>query len=130
VSLTEIDLKYDNCNVPDEWRDFAPGGTPCEFCPQQPCPDKLVDPYATRRILTHGSKHPECPKDMDWRKSNTVKRYNAMRDAINAQQRPMFYSLCNWGHANVQIWANETGQSWRHSGDIGGKSPAQFRSDS
>jgi alpha-galactosidase len=61
---------------------------------------------------------------MDWRQSNTVKRYNAMRDAINAQGRPMLYSLCNWGHANVQIWANETAQSWRHSGDISGKSTA------
>jgi alpha-galactosidase len=41
-----------------------------------------------------------------------------MRDAILAQNRTMLYSLCQWGAANVQTWGNETGSSWRHSGDI------------
>jgi len=41
-----------------------------------------------------------------------------MRDALLAQNRTILYSLCEWGHANVQTWGNQTGSSWRHSGDI------------
>lgn len=41
-----------------------------------------------------------------------------MRDALLAQSRPMLYSLCQWGEAGVQQWGNQTGSSWRMSGDI------------
>jgi alpha-galactosidase len=41
-----------------------------------------------------------------------------MRDALLAQNRTILYSLCEWGNANVQTWGNQTGSSWRHSGDI------------
>jgi len=41
-----------------------------------------------------------------------------MRDALVAQNRPILYSLCEWGEANVQTWGNKTAQSWRSTGDI------------
>lgn len=41
-----------------------------------------------------------------------------MRDALLKQDRTILYSLCEWGTANVQTWGNQTGSSWRHSGDI------------
>lgn len=44
-----------------------------------------------------------------------------MRDAIIKTGRPMLYSLCEWGEANVQTWGNQTAQSWRSTGDISGK---------
>jgi alpha-galactosidase len=59
-----------------------------------------------------------CPPDYDYTHSNTYKRFEIMRDAILAQSRPMLYSLCEWGEAGVQQWGNQTGSSWRMSGDI------------
>lgn len=43
-----------------------------------------------------------------------------MRDALRAHEgeSSILYSLCNWGHAHVERWGNETGQSWRMWGDI------------
>jgi alpha-galactosidase len=64
-----------------------------------------------------------CDKNYDWSKSKTAGRYNAMRDAIIKTERPMLYSLCEWGEANVQTWGNQTAQSWRSTGDIQGNLP-------
>ncbi|KAI8849494.1 glycoside hydrolase superfamily [Chytridium lagenaria] len=33
-------------------------------------------------------------------RAGTIKRYSAMRDALNSTGRPMVFSLCNWGFAN------------------------------
>lgn len=41
-----------------------------------------------------------------------------MRDALEAQNRTILYSLCEWGQADVTEWGNATGNSWRMSGDI------------
>jgi len=41
-----------------------------------------------------------------------------MRDALLAQNRTILYSLCEWGQADVETWGNETGNSWRVTGDI------------
>jgi alpha-galactosidase len=41
-----------------------------------------------------------------------------MRDALLAQNRTILYSLCEWGQADVEVWGNATGNSWRISGDI------------
>jgi len=43
-----------------------------------------------------------------------------MRDALLAQNRTILYSLCEWGHGEVWNWGNETGNSWRTTGDITG----------
>lgn len=41
-----------------------------------------------------------------------------MRDALLAQNRPILYSLCEWGTADVITWGNETAHSWRTTNDI------------
>jgi len=45
-------------------------------------------------------------------------RYEAMWKAINATQRPILYSLCNWGQDMTHTWAPTMSNSWRMSGDI------------
>lgn len=49
----------------------------------------------------------------------SVDRYTAMRDALLATNRPIFYSLCNWGEQDSWRWASSVGNSWRTTGDIG-----------
>lgn len=41
-----------------------------------------------------------------------------MRDAVAKSERPMLFSLCQWGQANVNTWGNATAQSWRTTRDI------------
>eukprot|EP01084_Bolivina_argentea_P286209 490954_1 len=48
-------------------------------------------------------------------------RYNTMRDALNATGRQIFFSMCSWGGDNVDYWGNNTGNSWRTTGDISDK---------
>ena len=45
-------------------------------------------------------------------------RYPAMRDALIATGRPIFYSICNWGEEETWKWAPNTGNSWRTTFDI------------
>ncbi|CAB9519571.1 Probable alpha-galactosidase B [Seminavis robusta] len=46
------------------------------------------------------------------------KRYEAMRDALNATGRPIFFSMCEWGALDPATWATPIGNSWRTTGDI------------
>jgi alpha-galactosidase len=41
-----------------------------------------------------------------------------MQNALNNITRPILYSLCNGGQANIQDWAGLVGQSWRATDDI------------
>lgn len=41
-----------------------------------------------------------------------------MRDALEAQNRTIEYSICVWGYEGVEEWGNQTGNSWRISTDI------------
>ncbi|KAJ5398244.1 hypothetical protein N7509_006357 [Penicillium cosmopolitanum] len=97
-------LKYDNCGVPSNWTDkytdCVPDGS--GSFPNGTCPD-LDNP---------------APKGYDWTSSKTFTRYTMMRDALLGANRTIFYSLCDWGQADVNTWGNETGNSWRMSGDI------------
>ncbi|MEV7181362.1 NPCBM/NEW2 domain-containing protein [Kitasatospora sp. NPDC093679] len=45
-------------------------------------------------------------------------RYKAMGDALKATGRPILYSICEWGSSRPWTWAQETGNSWRTTGDI------------
>ena len=45
-------------------------------------------------------------------------RYTAMRDALAATGRDIFYSLCNWGEEDSWRWAPSIGNSWRTTFDI------------
>ena len=54
--------------------------------------------------------------------NNNVKpeiRYPVMRDALNKTNRPIFFSMCEWGQDDPATWAPAVGNSWRTTGDIG-----------
>ncbi|EKM54559.1 glycoside hydrolase family 27 protein [Phanerochaete carnosa HHB-10118-sp] len=57
------------------------------------------------------------PQDNDWYDSNSAIRYRQMTAALAAQSRPVQFSLCIWGDANVWQWGSRVGHSWRMSGD-------------
>lgn len=104
------DLKYDNCGVPTNWTDqytaCVPDSTNSQTYPNGTCPD-LENP---------------APEGYDWSTSKTAYRYEKMRDALLSVNSTILYSLCEWGQADVNQWGNETGSSWRMSGDITRKS--------
>jgi alpha-galactosidase len=50
--------------------------------------------------------------------SKPEKRYPVMRDALLKQNRPIFYSMCEWGVDDPATWAKPVGNSWRTTGDI------------
>jgi alpha-galactosidase len=101
TDVLELDLKYDDCNVPHGLRDT------CDFC---------LTPNATCHPAPHQPKI--CDGDFDGSKSNSNLRFSKMRDALQKQNRPILYSLCNQGKAGVQNWGPGTGQSWRATDDI------------
>lgn len=104
----EVDYwKYDNCYVPENWWDTYDACVPDTW--QQP------GPYPNG---TCPANDDPAPEGYDFNTSNTAERYRIMRDALAAQNRTILYSLCNWGGAAVWGWGNETGSSWRMSGDI------------
>ncbi len=41
-----------------------------------------------------------------------------MRDALAKQKHEILLSICIWGTADIYSWGNDTGVSWRMSGDI------------
>ncbi|KAI0150188.1 glycoside hydrolase family 27 protein [Xylariaceae sp. FL1272] len=84
-------LKYDNCNVPSNWTDE------CQACTFD-IDDQ--DNYANGTCVDDNNY---CPEGYDYTQSNTSTRYAIMRDALQAQNRTIL---------------NETGNSWRMSGDI------------
>ncbi|KAL8897764.1 MAG: hypothetical protein Q9207_007038 [Kuettlingeria erythrocarpa] len=48
----------------------------------------------------------------------TFDRYNTMSLALNRTERPIFYSMCNWGKDYPWNWAQTMANSWRISGDV------------
>ncbi len=103
-------LKLDNCNVyPLNWTDqFI-------YCTQ----DRSDINLTANGTCTQQLDPDLAPAGYDWRSSNTYERFTRMRDALAAQKREIALSLCIWGYADVYDWGNETGISWRMSGDIG-----------
>jgi alpha-galactosidase len=51
-------------------------------------------------------------------KRNAEEAYATMRDALKAAGRPIVFSLCEWGTAKPWLWAADTGNLWRTTGDI------------
>ncbi|PWI71730.1 glycoside hydrolase family 27 protein [Purpureocillium lilacinum] len=99
-------LKYDNCNVPDDWKDQY------VFCH----PDHV-------KTNSNGTCTPEttenlAPEGYDWRTSKSFERFNRMKDALAKQDHEILYSMCIWGTADIFSWGNDTGVNWRMSGDI------------
>ncbi|RJE25968.1 hypothetical protein PHISCL_01653 [Aspergillus sclerotialis] len=99
-------LKYDNCGIPKNWTDkytyCVPGISDTDKYPNGTCPD-------------NGNP---APDGYDWTTSNTFKRFRKMRDALQSVDRPILYSLCEWGEADVNQWGKMIGASWRMSSDI------------
>ncbi|PPQ76390.1 hypothetical protein CVT26_015379 [Gymnopilus dilepis] len=86
-------LKYDNCYVPANWTD-APVG--------------IFISYISLRLSVHVST---------FSNSNSSIRYRQMTAALDGVSRPIQFSLCIWGDANVWEWGAKVGHSWRISGD-------------
>lgn len=108
--LIDIDLKYDNCNIPKAWYDeyrWWPenwnGGPPIE--------DQTAGGDSESNAVP-------APSGYDWATSKTFDRYKTMSDALIATKRTIQFSQCAWGHARVDEWGNTTGHSWRMWGDI------------
>jgi len=51
-------------------------------------------------------------------KRNAEEAYSTMRDALRATGRPIVFSMCEWGTAKPWLWAQDTGNLWRSTGDI------------
>jgi alpha-galactosidase len=51
-------------------------------------------------------------------KANAEWAYATMRDALKAAGRPIVFSMCEWGTAKPWLWAKDTGNLWRTTGDI------------
>ncbi|UNI17038.1 Alpha-galactosidase [Purpureocillium takamizusanense] len=99
-------LKYDNCNVPDNWKDEY------VFCH----PDYV-------KTNSNGTCTPEitenlAPPGYDWRTSKSFDRFKRMKDALDKQDHEIVYNLCIWGTADVFSWGKDIAISWRMSNDI------------
>jgi alpha-galactosidase len=51
-------------------------------------------------------------------KRNAEEAYSTMRDALKATGRSIVFSMCEWGTAKPWLWAQDTGNLWRSTGDI------------
>jgi alpha-galactosidase len=51
-------------------------------------------------------------------KRNAEEAYATMRDALKTSGRPILFSMCEWGTAKPWLWAADTGNQWRTTGDI------------
>jgi alpha-galactosidase len=49
---------------------------------------------------------------------NAQAAYSTMRDALRAADRPIVFSLCEWGSNKPWLWARDVGNFWRTTGDI------------
>ncbi|GAA3828650.1 NPCBM/NEW2 domain-containing protein [Sphaerisporangium flaviroseum] len=63
-------------------------------------------------------KYDNCHNQSDGSREDYVRRYTAMRDAIDKTGRPIVYSICEWGTSQPWLWAEGVGHLWRTTGDI------------
>jgi alpha-galactosidase len=49
---------------------------------------------------------------------NAQEGYAVMADALRQTGRPIVFSMCEWGTAKPWLWAKNTGNLWRTTGDI------------
>jgi len=58
-------------------------------------------------------------KDDDTATAHFIQPYSVMQQALAAQKRDIYYSLCQYGMKNVEQWGpSVNAQSWRTTGDI------------
>lgn len=49
---------------------------------------------------------------------NPEASYKTMRDALYNAERPVVFSICEWGRNKPWLWAKDIGHLWRTTGDI------------
>ena len=49
---------------------------------------------------------------------NPIGAYTTMSQALAKLERPILFSICEWGDNDPWLWAKELGHSWRATGDI------------
>jgi alpha-galactosidase len=57
----------------------------------------------------------------DWCNHSTqdsLASYSIMRDALAKSDRPIVFSICEWGSTKPWLWAKDVGNLWRATGDI------------
>jgi len=64
-------------------------------------------------------KYDNCYNESDGSRADFVRRYTAMREALDHTGRPIVYSICEWGQSQPWEWAKGVGHLWRTTGDIG-----------
>ncbi|KAF2171523.1 glycoside hydrolase family 27 protein [Zasmidium cellare ATCC 36951] len=121
-------LKYDNCGIPDYWYDD------CQACNADATflftnPANIVNGTCVGGASGIAYTSPLCaqawPIDgIDYSKKYTALRYRIMSEALQAQNRTIFYSVCEWGNDEPWTWGNATAQSWRTSNDISDNWPS------
>jgi alpha-galactosidase len=63
-------------------------------------------------------KYDNCFNQSDGSREDYVRRYTAMREALDKTGRPIVYAICEWGTSQPWEWAEGVGDLWRTGGDI------------
>jgi alpha-galactosidase len=63
-------------------------------------------------------KYDNCNNQSDGSQADYIRRYTAMREALDKTGRPIVYSICEWGTSRPWEWAKGVGHLWRTTGDI------------
>jgi alpha-galactosidase len=69
-------------------------------------------------------KYDNCHNQSDGSQQDYIRRYTAMREAIDKTGRPIVYSICEWGTSQPWLWAKGVGDLWRTTGDISDNWPS------
>jgi len=69
-------------------------------------------------------KYDNCHNQSDGSQEDFVRRYTAMREALDATGRPIVYAICEWGQSRPWEWAADVGDLWRTTGDISDNWPS------
>jgi alpha-galactosidase len=63
-------------------------------------------------------KYDNCNNQSDGSQADYIRRYTAMRDALDKTGRPIVFSMSEWGTSQPWLWAAGVGNLWRTTGDI------------
>ncbi|WP_159397391.1 NPCBM/NEW2 domain-containing protein [Sorangium cellulosum] len=63
-------------------------------------------------------KYDNCYNQSDGSREDYVRRYTAMREALDDAGGNIVYSICEWGESQPWEWAVGVGNLWRTTGDI------------
>jgi alpha-galactosidase len=69
-------------------------------------------------------KYDNCNNASDGSQADYIRRYTAMRDALNRTGRRIVYAICEWGTSQPWLWGKGVGQLWRTTGDVNDEWPS------